>query len=72
MTSRAELSDYASGDQKFTDFLVKADAALEARIGMGILDIADYAWRDAYEDSGLEIDDQSMKELIDDVINECC
>lgn len=71
MTSRAEISNYAGGDEKFTNFLVKVDAAVEARVGMGIFDLADYAWRDAFDDHGENIDEESLKELVTDFIQEC-
>ncbi|MEJ3741798.1 hypothetical protein WEI85_00650 [Actinomycetes bacterium KLBMP 9797] len=40
----------ADGDQGFAAWLLVADVTCLRRFGMSIFDIADWAWRDAYDD----------------------
>ncbi|HET8659174.1 MAG TPA: hypothetical protein VFM55_09270 [Micromonosporaceae bacterium] len=46
-----EYLRYASGDRGFAAWLLVADAICTRRLAVSIFDIADWAWRDAY-DSG--------------------
>lgn len=41
---------YAQGDEHFALYLLLADNRCRRAIGMGIHDLGDYEWRDAYED----------------------
>jgi|GEM_PF-5348853 len=43
--------DYAHGERGFAGWLLVADALCRHRTGVSIFDLADWAWRDAY-DSG--------------------
>jgi len=50
-TSRRDLEEYGGADEKdFIDWLVAADRIVEKRTGVGILDLPDWNWRDAYDD----------------------
>jgi hypothetical protein len=40
---------YAGGDRGFAAWLLVADAICTRRLGVSIFDIADWAWRDAYD-----------------------
>lgn len=44
--------DYAGGDEHFALFLAVADSKCQRITGLGVFDLEDYLWRDAY-DSGL-------------------
>jgi len=44
---RAE--EYANGDQGFADWLRKVDAAVMARVGVGVFDLPDFLLRDEYD-----------------------
>ena len=46
-----EYPDAASGDRGFAAWLLVADVTCTRRLAVSIFDIADWAWRDAY-DSG--------------------
>jgi hypothetical protein len=40
---------YADGDRGFAAWLLVADALCTRRVGVSIFDLADWAWRDAYD-----------------------
>jgi hypothetical protein len=40
---------YAHGDRGFAGWLLVADALCRRRVGVSIFDLADWAWRDAYD-----------------------
>ena len=41
--------DYARGERGFAGWLLVADALCRRRVGVSIFDLADWAWRDAYD-----------------------
>ena len=41
---------YAAGDRDFAAWLLVADTAAYRYRGVSLFDLADYRWRDAYED----------------------
>jgi hypothetical protein len=43
------LWDYAAGDLGFYGFLRIADARISRRVMVGLLDLPDRSWRDAYD-----------------------
>ena len=47
----AGFEEYCGGDCLFMQWLSEVDILLEAKIGLGVFDIADKMWRDEY-DSG--------------------
>ncbi len=44
-----EYLAYASGDRGFAAWLLVADVICTRRLGVSIFDLADWAWRDAYD-----------------------
>jgi hypothetical protein len=46
-----DILEYAGGDEEFASYLDEANRLCERRLGgLGILDLPDYCWRDAYDD----------------------
>lgn len=45
----AMFLDYAGGDKPFAKWLGAVDALVEARVGLGIFDLEDFMWRDAFD-----------------------
>jgi len=37
-------------DMSFEEFMKKCDATVSNRLGLGVYDLEDWAWMDAYED----------------------
>lgn len=44
------LLDYVGGDPKFYAFMKKVDAAVNAKTGLSVMDLADYDFASAFED----------------------
>jgi len=44
------LEEYAGGDKEFQAWLEKIDRGLVRRFGIGLLDLPDWHWHDAYQD----------------------
>jgi hypothetical protein len=47
--NRADLIEQAGGDVRFALYLYLVDRVMCRKIGLGHRDLADYTWRDAYE-----------------------
>ena len=45
-----QLREYAGGDLRFATWWLMVDRACMRKIGLTTHDIADYTWRDAYDD----------------------
>lgn len=46
----ARCLDYARGDREFAAWLLVAEVTCRHDTGLSIFDLADWTWRDAYED----------------------
>ncbi len=60
------LWDYSGGHLGFYGFLRVADARITRRVMLGLLDLPDRMWRDAYDDEahpGEEADDALAEEM---------
>lgn len=44
-----DMLETAGGDERYALWLLIADAGCARRIGVGIFDLADHTWADAYE-----------------------
>ena len=42
--------DARSEETRFQDWLRRVDSAIQAKCGLGMLDLDDYSYRDAFED----------------------
>lgn len=49
-THGTEHLRYAGNDRPFAAFLLAADQGCHARHGVSIFDLADFRWRDAFDD----------------------
>lgn len=56
------LKDYARNDQQFYRWLQDVDRYISSKLGVTLLDLADWAWRDAYE-SGQPAEDAAAEFL---------
>lgn len=59
-----DLKDYAGNDEGFRRWLKTVDNILTAQTGIGVLDLADMNYRDAYDD------EVTAREMAGDVLDE--
>lgn len=46
---RDELLEYAGGDEKFAAWLKKVDSAISRTVGLNLLDLPDFPYRDEFD-----------------------
>ena len=44
------LDDYAGGDERYAAWLILCEISCSRKIGLGIFDLSDWTWADAYAD----------------------